>query len=173
MRQSTLIFSLWVLGCAGLIGQTKQSGVGLCDQKPEVQQIVEVGDRPLHMVGIVKQVCRWTTPLEMAGLKAKDYTTIVTTEASGSGPLNSQDRGYVVVNMENGDKALIRFQGRGTVSVEGGQPGSGEGTWTYIGGTGKLTGLTGKGSYKGVTNKDHFEEDHVEGEWSIAGPKKK
>jgi hypothetical protein len=140
--------------------------------KPEVQQMVEVGGRAGHVVGVVKQGCTWTTPLEMAGLKANDYTIIVTTEATGNGPLNSQDRGYVVINMDDGDKAFARFQGKGTVSLKDGEPGVGEGTWSYTGGTGKLKGPTGKGIYKSASNKDHYEEDHIEGEWSITGAEK-
>jgi hypothetical protein len=113
MNDATLRLSLWLLGCAGLAAaQIKQSGVGACNQKPEVQQMVEVGDRAGHVVGVAKQGCTWTTPLEMAGLKAKDHTIIVTTEATGNGPLNSQDRGYVVINMAGGDKAFARSRAR-------------------------------------------------------------
>ena len=168
-----LVLTISLLGLAGAAAaQTKHSGVGKCDQKPDVQQMIEIGDRPGHMVGLVKQQCTWTTPVEIAGLKSKSYTTVVMTDASGAGPLNSQDRGYVVVTMENGDKAFGRFQGKGTVSKDG-EPGAGEGTFTYTGGTGKLKGLTGKGTYKGATDKNHVEEDHIEGEWSLPEPRKK
>ena len=173
MRNATLIFSLSLLGCPALTAQARQSGIGVCDQKPEIQQIVEVGDRALHVVGIVKQNCHWTMPLEMAGLKAKDYTIIVMTDATGNGPLNSQDRGYVVINMDNGDQAFARFEGKGTVSRQAGEPASGAGTWSYTDGTGKLKGLTGKGTYNGGINQDQVEEEHIQGEWSISEPKKK
>lgn len=174
MKSTSLTLSFCLLGYAEFAaGQTKQSGVGKCDQKPEVQQMVEVGDRAGHVLGMVKQPCTWTVPLEMGGLKAKDYTIIVVADANGKGPLNSQDRGYVVITMDNGDKAFARFQGKGTVSLQGGEPGAGEGTWFYTGGTGKLKGLVGKGTYKSATTKDHVEEDHIDGEWSIAEAKKK
>jgi hypothetical protein len=173
MKNTTIALSVCLLEYIGAAAaQTKQSGVGLCNQKPEVQQMAEVGDRAGHMIGLVKQPCTWTTPMEMAGLKAKSYIIYVMTDAVGKGPLNSQDRGYVVISMDNGDQAFVRFQGKGTVTMDGG-PGTGEGTWTYTGGTGKLKGLTGKGTYKSATDKDHVEEDHVEGEWSIVEAKKK
>jgi hypothetical protein len=159
--------------CSGLAAQNKQAGVGVCNPKPDTQQMVDVGDRAGHVVGVAKVSCTWTSPMEMAGLKSTGYTIAVLTDAGGKGPLNSQDRGYVVMTMENGDKAFARFQGKGTVSLTGGEPGAGEGTWSYTGGTGKLKGLTGKGTYKSATNKDHVEEDHIEGEWSIAESKKK
>ena len=56
--------------------------------------------------------------------------------------------------------------------MKDGEPGVGEGTWSYTGGTGKLKRLTGKGICKSASNKDHYEEDHIEGEWSITGAEK-
>jgi len=166
MKKTTLTVALGLLACAGFAAaQTKQSGVGKCDGKPEVQQSVDVGDRAGHTITIVKQTCTWSTPMDTAGMKSKDYTIVVISDTSGK---NTQDRGYVVSNMENGDKAFIRFTGKGTLPAKEGEAGTGGGTWTYSGGTGKLKGLTGKGTYTSANN-----EDQVEGEWSIAETKKK
>ena len=46
---------------------------------------------------------------------------------------------------------------------------TGSGTWSYTGGTGKLKGLTGKGTYKSTGNAEAA-EDQVEWEYSIAPP---
>ena len=148
--------------CAGLaLAQTKISGTGTCG-KADAQHVVEVGDRAGHMLVLIKDSCTWTTPIEMAGLKSKTYTGAIAVDATGG---TSQDRGYVVMIMDNGDKAFIRFQGT-TTTKEGGAH-SGEGTWSYTGGTGKLKGLKGKGTYKSSGATADATEDQVEGEYTL------
>ena len=137
--------------------QTKISGTGKCE-KADGQHALEVGDRPGHMMVLAKQTCSWTSPIEMEGIKGKSYIGVVTADASGG---KSQDRGYVVVTMENGDQAFVRFTGASMLDKDG-RPVSGEGTWTYTGGTGKFKGLKGKGTYK---NKGA--EDMIEGEYML------
>jgi hypothetical protein len=170
MKHNTLVLCLLFTACAGAaLAQTKISGTGNCG-KADASHVVEVGDRAGHVLVLMKDSCTWTTPMEMAGLKSKTYTGAITSDVSSE---KSQDRGYVVMTMDNGDKAYIRFQGTGT-SKEGGVH-SGEGTWTYTGGTGKLKGLKGKGTYKSTGASADATEDQVEGEYSLpeAGAKTK
>jgi len=71
--------------------------------------------------------------------------------------------------MENDDKAYVRFQGMSTVK-EGAFTGGG-GTWSFIGGTGKLKGLNGKGTYKAlVATPGGAAENQGEGEYSLPEP---
>ena len=73
-----------------------------------------------------------------------------------------------MVTMENGDKAFVRItNGAGTMPKDGRM--TGEGSWVYTGGTGKLKGLTGKGTYKSSGTTDNV-EDQVEGEYSLPAP---
>ncbi len=160
-RGTLLAFTLLTLTATTATAQDKITGDGKCG-KPDKQESVEVGDRAGHVLVLVKFSCTWTTPYEMAGLKAKDYVGTVTGDVSGG---KEQDRGYVVVTMDNGDKAFIRFTGSGTTAKDGAT--AGEGTWSYTGGTGKLKGLTGKGTYKSTGNADGA-QDHVEGEYNLA-----
>jgi len=153
---------LLLIGLAGVVSaQTKFSGVGKCG-KPDTQQAVEVGDRASHSLVMVKQTCNWTTPFEIAGLQAKTYEVTLMSDAMAA---KAQDRGYVVIAMDNGDKAFVRFQGSSV--MKDGAPVSDEGTWSFTGGTGKLRGLSGKGTYK---NPDGT-EDHIDGEWMLPAPK--
>ena len=147
--------------------QTKLSGTGKCG-KPDKQEMIDVGDRPGHMLMIAKQSCTWTTPLEMAGVKSKTYTASIVSDATGQ---KSADRGYVVVTMENGDKAFVRINQGTTTMTKDGKQESAEGTWTYAGGTGKFRGLKGKGTYKSKPSGDGV-EDQVEGEYSLPEAKK-
>jgi hypothetical protein len=156
-----------ISACAALAGaQTKVSATGKCSAKPEVQQSAEVGDRAGHVLVLTKQACTWTTPMEMAGEKSKTYTVAIASDQAGG---KSQDRGYVVVTMENGDKAYVHVQGT-SISGKDGAPVSDDGTWSYAGGTGKLKGLKGKGTYKGKAGADGF-EDQIEGEYSLPAAK--
>jgi hypothetical protein len=143
-------------------GQTKFTATGKCD-KPETQQSIDVGDRTGHALVLVKQTCSWTAPVEMEGLKSSTYVVNSVSDVSGT---KGQDTGYVVITMDNGDKAFVRFRGASTLVKDG--PGTGEGTWSYTGGTGKLRGLTGKGTYKSASG-----EDQIEGEYTITAPKAK
>jgi len=69
--------------------------------------------------------------------------------------------------MENGDKLYTRYQGIGSVK-EG--VATGEGTWSFTGGTGKLKGIKGKGTYKASGPLDGDGEAQVEGEYSLPDP---
>jgi hypothetical protein len=162
-----LIYTVCLAASAGFAAaQTKMSGTGKCVGKPDAQQMIEVGDRAGHSLVIVKQTCTWTQPIEIAGLKSKTYSPAVSADMTGD---KSQDRGYVTVVMENGDKAIVRFTGSAMYGKDG-NPTSDEGTWTFAGGTGKLKGLKGKGTYKGKAGADGF-EDTVEGEYTLPAAK--
>src|SRR5262245_3645247 len=102
-------------------------------------------------------------PIEMEGVKGKSYTGVMSIDASGG---KSQERGYVVVTMENGDKAFVRVVSGASTLDKDGNPVSGEGTWTYTGGTGKFKGLKGKGTYKAKGGA----EDMIEGEYMLPPP---
>lgn len=148
--------------------QTKVSGAHKC-AKPEVVGTTEVADKPGHTMTLLKDACEWTTPIEMEGMKAKDgtSTTFVDTTAT-----RASSTGVYVGTMENGDKFFVSFHD--TAPVKDGKPGAGKGTWSYTGGTGKLKGIEGKGTYTTSMNEDGTGGAEVEGEYSIAAaaPKK-
>lgn len=163
--RNVLLIGLCLAGFAA--AQTKISGTGKCG-KPEKQESIEVGDRPGHMLMMMQVSCAWTMPIEMAGVKAKSYTGSLVSDVSGQ---KATDRGYVVVTMENGDKAFVRINQGMSMMTKDGKPQSGEGTWMYTGGTGKFKGLTGKGTYKSKAASDGSVEDSVEGEYSLPAGK--
>ena len=144
--------------------QTKVSGAQTC-AKPEVVGTQEVSDKAGHTMSLVKYGCNWTTPMEMEGLKTKDgasvaFSEVTATRASAEGPY--------VANMDNGDKFFVSFHD--SAAVKNGNPGAAKGTWSYTGGTGKLKGVTGKGTYGVTVNADGTAAVSVEGEYSIAAP---
>ncbi len=142
------------------VGQSKVSGTSHCG-KPDPQYTIEVGDRPNHAFRMAKSTCTWTKPPELAGVQDKEYVATVFNEMRAN---RSRDHGYVVHTMANGDNAYSRFLG--TSTLKDGVPQHSEGKWSYIGGTGKLKGLSGSGTYKCESSADG-RTCEVEGEYSL------
>jgi hypothetical protein len=158
--------SFFVVALASVAtAQTKVSGIAQC-MKPDKQESIAVGDRPDHMYMIAQYKCKWTTPLEVEGIKSKEGLSTEFGDVSGD-KVNS--RGFYLDTMENGDKAYVRYQGNAT--MKDGAPQTAEGTWTYNGGTGKMKGIKGKGKYSGKGNADGSVTFTVEGEYSMPAPK--
>jgi hypothetical protein len=67
--------------------------------------------------------------------------------------------------MTNGDKYYARIQASGT--LKDGVLESTEGKWSYAGGTSKLKGLKGKGTYTGKGAPDGTSTLEVEGEYEL------
>ena len=127
---------------AVLGAQKRLSGTSQCG-KPDTQQAVQAGDAPGHTFVLIQVRCPWPKPLELDGVAAKEDEVTVVQELTGS---KATERGYVVGTFVNGDKVFVRTEGTGVVK-DGAVQGS-EGTWRYVGGTGKFKGVTGKGTYR-------------------------
>jgi len=80
---------------------------------------------------------------------------------AGNGP----QRGYFVNEHSDGERDFGTFEGR---IVTSGAQVTIEGTWKFTGGTGKLKGLTGGGSYKGRMTSPVEVENTWEGKYQIA-----
>ncbi len=141
--------------------QTKVSGTMQCD-KPDPAYTLPVGDRPDHAFTIYKSKCTWPKPGEIAGTQAT--ASEITSFADVRGNRGSL-RSFNVVTMASGDKAFSSSQG--SVTVKEGTIQSAEGTWSYTGGTGKLKGLKGKGTYKLKVAPDGTRTIETEGEYQL------
>lgn len=156
-----------VLALAGVAGaQTKTSGTITCG-KPEPAYAIEVGDRAGHSVSLIKVECTWTKPMEVEGVQTKDGVDVITSDASGT---KARGSGYHVTTMSNGDKIFVRFSGTDMLTKDG-KPESSAGTWSYTGGTGKLKGITGKGTYKGKPDANGSMVSEIEGEYQLPAKK--
>jgi hypothetical protein len=155
-----LAFAGFILAAAGAGAQTKISGTIQC-AKPDQQTAIPVNDRPGHAFVVVKVKCTWARPIELAGVQAKTGEDTVFSEADGT---KGRDSGYDVTTMANNDQFAVRFSGT-SVTDKNGMVQSQAGTWSFIHGTGKLKGLTGKGTYNGKGNADGSVTTDVEGEY--------
>ena len=159
--QLTLSILITLALAASLAAQTKISGTLQC-QKSDPVYTIPVGDRPDHAFSISKAKCTWTTPLEMAGVAAKDYEYTGFNDISGS---RARGRSVGIGTMANGDRCFVVTQG--TATLKEGVLQTMEGTWSYTGGTGKLKGLKGKGTYKGKIAPDGTSSSEIEGEYQL------
>ncbi len=64
---------------------------------------------------------------------------------------NGANRGYRAVTAADGDKTFAGYEGTTKTAMKAGGPPdvTFEGKWWFIGGTGKFSGLTGSGTYRG------------------------
>ena len=154
---SLVFFLAAVLGASA---QTKISGTALC-AKPDPMHMVEVGDSPGHAVSIAQSKCNWTKPMDIAGIQTKEDVDTGVDDVHGG---KSRGHGYVVGTMSNGDKMYVHYHGSAT--LKDGAPDTAEGAWEFAGGTGKLKGIKGKGTYKGTAGPDGITYE-VEGEYTL------
>ncbi len=146
---------------ASLAAQTKISGTLQCGKSDPVYTI-PVGDRPDHVFTLSKTTCTWVKPPEMAGVAAKDHEYTASGDITGS---RLRNRTAAFGNMASGDRYFTVTTGSGT--VKDGVIQTAEGTWSYTGGTGKLKGLKGKGTYKATGAPDGTFTIEVEGEYQL------
>ncbi len=159
-RKFVLVCGLVLTIATAASAQTKFSGTQQC-AKPDPEYTVPVGDRPDHMMSLVKDKCTWTGG-EIGGVQLKDEDDTIVSDISGS---RARERGYGVATFANGEKAFVQFQG--TTTLKDKAPVTGQGTWSFTGGTGKLKGLKGKGTYKGKYNPDGTATFEIEGEYQL------
>jgi len=153
------LLALGLLASVGLSAQTKISGMLSC-VKPDPMYSIPTDDGSGTVMNLVKIPCTWSKPIEMAGSTGKDGYSVAASEVHGG---KTKDHGVHVGTMANGDKFYVHFQATGTVNAD--HSGASSGTWSFEGGTGKLKGLTGKGTYKTASKADGTSTTDVEGEY--------
>ena len=160
MRVRTLVVFLVSAALATIASaQTKISGTLQCG-KADPSHAVEVGDEPGHVMTLGKVACTWSKTFEMAGSASKDGYSIASGEIRAG---KSTENGIHIGTLANGDTYFVRFRGDGTAAKDG--SGSASGTWSFTGGTGKLKGLTGKGTYKTTSAADGTGTAQIEGDY--------
>ena len=161
MRRMFIASALVCFAAAAAGAQTKVTGTAQCG-KPDPQHAIPVGDRPDHSLGVEQLKCTWTKPMEIGGDKSKDGVSTATNEVSGN---TFRAHGFHVATMESGDKYFVWYQGTG--ELKEGALQSQKGNWGFTGGSGKLKGIKGKGTYTCVPSGDTVTCE-IEGEYQLA-----
>ena len=150
---------LELLIASTVAAQTRITGKQHCP-KPQALATTEVGDEHGHTMTLEKSTCTWLTPLEIVGERSKEGTFVAFSEASST---RAATNGTYVGIMDNGDKFYLVFH---WATLKDGPPESVKGDWRFTGGTGKLKGITGKGTYTATENETGGEAN-MEGEYSV------
>lgn len=143
-----------------LAAQTKIAGKQHCP-KPQALATAQVGDEAGHTMTLEKSTCTWLAPMEMLGQRSTDGTFVAFSEASSH---RAATNGTYVGNMDNGDKFYIEFH---WATLKDGTPSEKvKGNWAFTGGTGKLSRITGEGTYT-ATENENGGEANMEGEYVV------
>jgi hypothetical protein len=140
--------------------QTKLAGKITCN-KADPNHTASVEDQAKHTISLGVAKCTWSEG-KIGGEQLKDETDTFTSDVVGE---LSHDRGYGVGSVANGDKYFVKFKGKTTLKGE--TPVSGKCTWAFTGGTGKLKGITGKGTCNGTFSTDGKASWDIQGTYSL------
>ena len=161
MHRFLVATALMCFAAVAVSAQTKISGTAQCG-KPDPQHTIPVGDRPDHSLGVAQLKCTWTKPMEIEGAKSKDGVSTGTDDISGN---TGRAHGFHVSTMDSGDKFFVWYQG--TETMKDGALVSQKGNWGFTGGSGKLKGIKGKGTYTCTASGDGSSCE-VEGDYELA-----
>ena len=161
MHRMLLAIAVVSLTASTAAAQTKISGTLQCG-KADPQHIVPVGDRPDHNLGVEQAKCTYTKPMEIEGAKSTEGVSTATADINGN---TVRERGFHVATMDSGDKFFAWYLSAG--ELKDGVLQSNKGTWGFTGGSGKLKGIKGKGTFTCSPSGDGVTCE-VEGEYQLA-----
>jgi hypothetical protein len=162
MRNMGIVVLMAMTIAAPASAQSKVSGSVHC-AKGDPDSMLEVGDKPGHMLTARKSACTWSG-MEVGGSAVKTGQDVATGEITGS---SAHDNGYHTATTESGDKFTVHFTGTAMMAKD--NTGTITGKWTFVSGTGKLKGIKGGGTYKGKANADGSADVTVDGDYTLAG----
>lgn len=166
MTRCFLLFASALALTLSAFAQTKTSGSLDCD-KWDASHVIPIPDREGYSYVIGQNKCTWTKPIAIEGLEAKGFVNTVFDEvmgasvritASGVTTYGSGDKSYTHSSEAIHAKAMTS-----------------SGKWTVSGGTGKLHGIRGGGTYtckmKSTEPGSAYSWD-VEGEYALPAANK-
>ena len=108
-------------------------------------ETMEVGDVPSHVLGVIQQPgFQFITKGPDSGQIVPRMATVYFDVVNGKGTAF----GYIVANFQDG--SILIYKSHATLTpVDGGKKAAIEGTYEYVGGTGRFAGTKGKGTFKG------------------------
>lgn len=121
-----------------------------------------------HTMALTMRKDKWTSDVQIAGLSINDAKIIFRTldDYLASGGSN---RGQITATFKNGDKFFVNYEGSTKVALAEGQPTkiTFQGNWSFTGGTGKLKGIKGGGTYTGGVNSEGVQHYDWTGDYEL------
>ncbi|MGC9971391.1 MAG: hypothetical protein ABSE56_12465 [Bryobacteraceae bacterium] len=166
MTRCFLLFASAIALTLSAFAQTKTSGSLDCD-KSDPRHVIPIPDHKDHAYVIGQNKCTWTKPIVIEGLEGKGFVNTVFYDVMGA---SARTTGSGVTTYGSGDKGYTHTSGTADVKAM-----TSSGKWTFSGGTGKLRGIKGGGTYTCKMKSDEPGSAYtcdVEGEYALPAPKK-
>lgn len=166
MTRCFLLFASALALTLSAFAQTKASGSLDCD-KSDPRHVIPIPDHKGYAYVIGQSKCTWTKPIAIEGLEAKEFVNTVFNEVMGA---SVRMTGSGVTTYGSGDKGYTHSSGTSDVKAM-----TSSGKWTFSGGTGKLRGIKGGGTYTCKMKSDEPGSAYtcdVEGAYTLPAPKK-
>jgi hypothetical protein len=144
--------------------QTRVTGKLTCP-KPGISETAGAG---AQMIMFQKASCTWSTPITIDGSKPGRTVNASISDITGS---TAKAHGYSTSVMDNGDSTIVRYEGTSQMKKDG--SGTLKGTWKYVRGTGKFSGISGGGTFKGEVAADGTSWADINGHYSLGKGKAK
>jgi hypothetical protein len=150
-----LILGITMIDSAGA-GEKKKITYTKTSTKDISRNDVNPGDNPKHKMtqSVRIDIIKYSDP-DFGS--SKDWVYVQSDSYAGTGT----NRGYTISNYENGDQTYQKWEGTHQTAVKenGGWESKYEGTYQFLGGTGKFENIKGNGVYRGtITPKGLTEE---------------
>ncbi|MGA8473914.1 MAG: hypothetical protein WB681_02500 [Candidatus Cybelea sp.] len=129
--------ALVALAVTGASAQTSYTLSGTC--KPDILRSIPAGDQPGHAFGISHGTCSDKETVGGATSTSAQYS-----EKDDVTPTRTKGSGIFTVTYNTGDKIFYKY--KLSLNTKGGVVQSGKGEFKANGGTGKLKGITAKGT---------------------------
>lgn len=166
MKKQLLFVACALALASSAVAQTKISGSLDCD-KGDPRYAIPVPDREGFAFVMDQNKCTWPKSTPVEGLQPKELINTRFIEVTGA---SARTTAAGVTRYDNGDKLFTRSSGSTDLKAL-----TASGKWTVTGGTGKLLGTKGGGTYtckmKSAEPGAAYTCD-VEGEYAVAAVKK-
>jgi len=163
IRTKILLTCFAVLVLPGMVfAQSRFFGTLKC-QRTNSPPSAGASVKATQTIQTVMEKCAWTLPLQIDADIAQDAQNTFVMQAQGT---QSKDTGMQVGRMTNSDQFTLNLSGSSTLGNDGAARGRG-GTWTFAGGTGRLKGVIGSGTYTGLATADGGMNYDMEGTYEI------
>ena len=166
MKRQFLVVACALALTSSALAQNKISGSLDCD-KGDPRYVIPVPDREGFAFVMDQNKCTWPKHTPVEGLQPKEFINTRSIEVTGA---SARTTAAGVTLYDNGDKLYTRSTGTTELKAL-----TSSGKWTVTGGTGKLGGIKGGGTYtckmKSAEPGAGYTCD-VEGEYTLPAAKK-
>lgn len=166
---SWLALAATILATPRAFGQIRLTGTLLCEESEGVESTdLRIGSHHRVTLEIEERKCFWLKPLQILGSEAKEETRWVYREIDyvygKISHMKYWERGSSEGAMSNGDTYSMRWWFDASKEPEDySARRQVQGRWIFKGGTGRLKGIKGQGTYKGEVSANRTVSLTVEG----------